>query len=255
MLLDTYAYSNRWRLLHPAEKGLLCALALAAALCARTPQAAAGVGTLLALLTVAGAGVPLRRYLRLLLLPTGFLLAGVIGLALSLSDSDLLLAHLPGADTGIWLSLAGSRQALLVLCRSLAAVTALLFLVLTTPMTEIIGLLRRLRMPALLLELMVIAYRQIHVFVEVAGQIRTAQVSRLGDASLVCRWRSLSKLAAGLFLKAHLRSRQLHRSLLCRGYDHDLLWLEREVPLSGRNLLCAALLGGSLLTLSLLLPA
>jgi len=255
MLLDTYAYSNRWRHLHPAEKGLLSVLALAAALCARTPQAAAIAGLLMATLTVAGAGIPLQRYLRLLLLPAGFLLAGTTGLALSPVGGDLPLLILPGTGLTVWLSNAGLQQALLVLVRTLSAIAAVYFLALTTPLTEIIGLLRRLRVPALLLELMVLAYRQIHVFAEVAGQMRTAQLSRLGDASLVSHWRSLSTLAAGLFLKAHLRSRQLHRSLLCRGYDHDLLWLERDIPCSGRNLLLAALLGGALLALALLLPA
>jgi len=255
MLLDTYAYSNRWRHLHPAEKGLLSSLALIAALCARTPLAAAVTGLLLATLTVAGAGIPLRRYLRLLLLPAGFLLAGTAGLALSPVGGDLPLLTLPGTKLTIWLSNAGLQQALLVLARALAAIAAVYFLVLTTPMTEIVGLLRRLRVPALLLELMVLAYRQIHVFSEVAGQMRSAQVSRLGDASLASRWRSLAALTAGLFLKAHLRSQQLHRSLLCRGYDHDLLWLERDTPCFGRNLLVAALLGGGLLALALLLPA
>ena len=67
-----------------------------------------------------------------------------------------------------------------MLARALAAIAAVYFLVLTTPLTEIVGLLRRLRVPALLLELMVLAYRQIHVFSEVAGQMRSAQVSRLG---------------------------------------------------------------------------
>lgn len=255
MLLDTYAYANRWRQQHPAEKGLLCLLALGAALLARSPQAAAICALVMAALTVGGAGIALRNYLRLLRLPAGFLFAGVFGLALSLSGGDQLLLDLPGLDLSLWLNHAGADQALLVLSRSLAAVTALLFLALTTPMTEIVALLRRLRMPALLLELMVLAYRQIHVFSEVARQMRTAQKARLGDAGLASRWRSLSSLAAGLYLKAHLRSQQLHRSLLCRGYDHDLRWLERQAALSGRNLLGAIALGGSLLALALLLPA
>jgi len=255
MLLDSFAYANRWRYLHPAAKGLLSALALGAALAARSPLAASVCGLTMAIVTVAGAGIPLSRYLRLLLLPAGFLLVGVTGLALSLGGGELPLFTLPGTEVSVFFSQAGARQALLALCRSLAAVAALYFLVLTTPLTEIIGLLRRLRLPALLLELMVLAYRQIHVLLEVAGQIRVAQAARLGDAGLVSRWRSLSGLGAGLFLKAHRRSIQLHRALVCRGYDHDLRWLERDYPRSPRNLLLFAAAGGGLLALALLLPA
>ncbi len=255
MLLDHYAYGNRWRDLCPVEKGLLTGLALAASLAARAPLAAAVVFVVMAALTVVGARIPLRSYLRLLLLPAGFLLAGVAGLLLSLSGGDILLGTLPATGLAVYFSYAGLAQAVLVMTRALAAVAALYFLALTTPMTEIIGLLRRLRVPALLLELMVLAYRQIFIFLQIAREMRLAQASRLGYATTGNSFRSLGVLGANLYLRAHQRSQQLHRSLVSRGYENDLRWLERDYPRSNRNLLLATLVGGSLLVLALLLPA
>ena len=246
MLLDVYAYGNRWRYLNPAEKGLLTGLALVAALMARSPLAAGVVFACMTALTIGGAGIPLLAYLRLLLFPAGFLLAGVASLVVSFGGGDIPLGTLPWVGLPVFLSEAGLVQAALVLARSLGAVSALYFLALTTPMTEIIGLLRRLRVPALLLELMVLAYRQIFVFLQIAREMRTAQASRLG-------YGSLGALGANLYLRAHQRSMLLHRSLVCRGYENDLRWLERDYPRSTRNLLLAAALGGGLVVLALLM--
>jgi len=254
VLLDRYAYSNRWRYLGPVEKGLLTGLALSAALAARAPLAAVVVFVFMAGLTVFGARIPLLSYLRLLLLPAGFLLAGVAGLALSFTGGDILLWTLPGTGLSVFSSHAGLYQALLVLARSIGAVAALYFLALTTPMTEIIGLLRRLRVPALLLELMVLAYRQIFIFLQIAREMRLAQASRLGYATTGNSFRSLGVLGANLYLRVHQRSQMLHRSLVSRGYEDDLRWLERDYPRSNRNLLLAIFGGGSLLLLALLMP-
>lgn len=251
MLLDAYAYGNRWRSLHPVEKGLLTGLALTAALAAQSPLPALAVFACMSALTVAGAGIPLPVYLRFLRLPAGFLLAGVASLALSFAGGELLLGTLPGG-LPVSVSKAGLMQAALALSRALGAVAALFFLALTTPMTEIIGLLRRLRVPALLLELMVLAYRQLFVLLEISREMRVAQAARLGYSDAGNSFRSLANLGANLFLRAHQRSRLLHRSLVSRGYEDDLRWLERDYPRSRRNQLLAAVLGSLMVMLSLL---
>jgi len=246
MLIDRYSHCNRWSGVHPAEKGLFALAGLVAALLGRSPWPTLGVGLLMGLLTVAGAGVPLRFYLRLLLLPAGFLLVGVAGLAFSLSGGEYPLFALPLLDRTLCLSQAGLVQAALVFCRSLAAVCSLYLLALTTPMNGILSLLRRLRVPVLLLELAVIAHRQLFVFLEVARQMHLSQSARLGYAGYRNGMRSLGLLGANLFLRAHTRSRQLHRSLLARGYDGELRWLDEQPPLNrGRFML--VVLGGTLL--------
>jgi len=254
VLFESYAYSNRWRLLHPVEKGLLSGFALIAALVAGSKLAALTVFFCLAALTICGAGIPLRVYLRLLLIPAGFLLAGVASLAISFGGGDIPLGTLPGFDLSVFLSQTGLEQATLVLARSLGAVAALYFLALTTPMTEIIGLLRRLRVPTLLLELMVLAYRQIFVLLQIASEMRVAQASRLGYATPGNSCRSLAALAANLYLRVHNRSRLLHRALVGRGYEDELRWLEPEYAYSSRNLFLITVAGCGFLTLALLLP-
>lgn len=254
MLLDSYAYNNRWRQIHPAEKGLLTLCCLIAALVSRSVIVPVGILALMSGLILIGAGIPLRVYLRLLSVPLVFLLIGTLTLSVSFSGGDIPLGEIPLLHLPLALSYAGIDQATMALSRSLGAVSALYFLALTTPMTEIIGLLRRLGVPALLLELMLLAYRHIFIFLENVRQTRLAQSARLGYSSIGNGWRSLAALGGTLLLKTFRRSRQLHLALLARGYDDELRYLEEAHVWSPRNLLCGGTICLLILTLAFCLP-
>lgn len=251
MRIDTFAYSNRWRQVHPGEKGLFMLFCLTAALISRTPLIPLVIAGGMAVMTVVGAGIPLREYLRLALLPALFLFWSCLALAVSFSGGEVPLLDVPALQLTISLSRQGIGQAELALARSLGATFSLLFLALTTPVTEIMGLLRALGLPLLLVELMTITYRQIFVFLEIAGQVRAAQEARLGYASARLAMKSLAGLAGSILLRSISRARQNHQGLLARGYDSELLFLSPLRPRSLRNLIAAATLGGALVVLAL----
>ena len=254
MLLDSYAYNNRWRHVHPAEKGLLAIICLLATLASRSVAVPIIILVLMSGLILFGARIPLRVYLRLLTVPLAFLLIGTSTLAVSFSGGEIPLGELPLVHLPLALSYAGIDQAIMAMARALGAVSCLYLLALTTPMTEIIGLLRRLRVPELFLELMLLAYRHIFIFLENVRQIRLAQSSRLGYSSVVNAWRSLAVLGGNLLLRTFRRSQQLHQSLLARGYDDELRYLEEQYAWSPRNLLCGGTIGLLALTLAFCLP-
>lgn len=249
--IDTFAYSNSLRRVHPGEKGLFALFCLTAALLSRTPLIPLAIGAALAAMTIIGAGIPWREYLRLAALPALFLFWSCLALAISFSGEGVPLAHLPALKLTVSLSSRGLDQAELALARSLGATFSLLFLALTTPMTEIMGLLRTLGAPRLLIELMTITYRQIFVFLEITGQIRAAQEARLGYASARLAMKSMAGLAGNILLRSISRARQNHQGLLARGYDSELLFLSPRHRWSPRNLVGAAAAGAALITLAL----
>ncbi|OGU15881.1 MAG: cobalt ECF transporter T component CbiQ [Geobacteraceae bacterium GWC2_53_11] len=251
MYIDTYAYSNRWRKVHPGEKGLFALLCLTSALLSRTALLPLAVAAITITMTVLGAGIPWRNYLRLALLPALFLLWSCLALAVSFSGGEIHLAEIPFLHLTISLSRQGIDQAELALARSLGASLSLLFLALTTPMTEIMGLLRSLGAPRLMIELMTIAYRQIFVFLEITGQIRAAQEARLGYASPRLAMKSLAGLTGNILLRSLSRARQNHQALLARGYDSKLRFLSPPHNWSPRNLAAAVAAGITLNILAL----
>ena len=253
MLIEQSAYANRWRSVAPAAKGLFALAGFVAAFAARTPLAACVLALLLALATTAGARVPLARYLRVAAPALVFLVISCASLAFSL---DFGGGHGATALPALALSTPDHAQRVAeVGARSLGALTALLFLVLTTPLVDLIALLRRVRTPEILLEIMVLCYRMLFVFSEAVHDTLTAQAARLGYASNRLALRSLGGLAANLTLQVWQRAHDLHVAAQARNNDGPLRFLEPEFAHGARDTAIGGLAGGALLGLTLVLGA
>jgi len=237
--IDRHAWTNRWYRHHPGERlllaggGLLLALAL--------PPLTAGplLCALMAGATVVGARVPARAFLGVMALPAGFLLTSAPFLALSLDLSDgVRLAYSP----------AGAAAALTVTLRSLGALSCLACLALTTPVAELVPWLRRVGVPAAVVEIALLIYRLIFIFMERALAGQQAQAARQGYSTRRRSLRSLGLLVATLFQRALERARRLEVGLAARGYVGELRVLTPERRLSPRRL---AGIGGLLLAVAL----
>ncbi|MGO0122150.1 cobalt ECF transporter T component CbiQ [Desulfothermobacter acidiphilus] len=202
---DYWAYHNRWREVHPGAKLLFGVAALVGACLVHRPLAGLAVGGTAALLTVVGAGIPLRVYLRLLLLPVGFLSLGLVSLLLDFKEGRLVYTGLALAET--------------VASRSLAAVAALYFLIFTTPVGEILALLRRLGVPALFLEICILTYRHLFGLLRTANRLRLAQLARGGRLRGRLAWRVAAGLVRQLFLLAQHRAHRNYLALMARGAE------------------------------------
>jgi cobalt/nickel transport system permease protein len=234
---EHWAYNSRWRRIHPGAKGLLTFCALVSALVATNPWYLVTEAVALVILTVWGAGIPLAQYLRVFLPPLGLLAAGGAMIALSWQG--------PGSGQHFALHLDPSqlpRVAILV-GRSLSCLAALLLLALTTPMTDLISLLRRLKVPAEILDLMTVGYRSLFVFLEAIHDITTAQAARLGYATTRTAMRSLGSLVAVLAMQVWQRSLALDQAALARANDGPLFFLENEYGDSRRSFVAAAVAG------------
>jgi cobalt/nickel transport system permease protein len=223
-IIDRYAYQNRIRRIDPAQKGALALVAILLCLLLDRPLvgllAAVWMGVLLGL----WARVPPLVFGRVLLAEGLFLALSVAGVALSLSLSR------PGPPTTAWalgpLWLGTSPQALFValrlLARALGCAAALNFLILTTPLVDLIELGRRLRVPELLIDLMTIVYRTIFVLLESLRRMYTAQDARLGYRDARRALPSAALLGSQLFLDAYRRSRRMQLALESRALDGAL---------------------------------
>jgi len=202
------------------------------------------VAGLLAVVTMAGAGVSAWRYLRVAAPALFFLSISCLSLAFSLDFKGEAQAMT------FKLTPAGLQQVADVSARSLAALAALLFLVLTTPLIDLIALLRRLKTPELLLEMMVLCYRMLFVFSAAVHDTLTAQSARLGYATTGLALRSLGGLAASLTLQIWQRAHDLHVAAQARNNDGPLRFLEANFANSARDCRIAGLAGASLIVLA-----
>jgi cobalt/nickel transport system permease protein len=244
VLIDQCAYSNRWRAVTPAAKGIFALAGFVSAFAAGTPAAALCIALLMSATTIFGAGIPLARFVRAACVPFGFFLLGSVSLACSVEyhGGDFSIVWLPN----------GPAPVARVVARSCAALASLLFFALTTPMIDQIALFRRLKIPETLIEIMVLCYRMLFVFSATLRDVHTAQDARLGYATPKLALRSMGSMAAGLTVQIWRRAQALHLGAMSRNGEGPFRFLAPVFINSRRDVGFAIAAGALVLSLSCL---
>ena len=240
MRIDAAAYASRWQTVAPSAKAGFALAGVAAAWIAYRPVTLAVLAGLLVLVALAGARVPPRTYVGAMTAPLGFLL---------LSCATMLVT--PGLDGDWHWATARMPAVIRTALRSLAVLAALLGFVLCTPLPDLFALLRRLRVPESLLDLMALCYRMLFVFQQAWEEGITAQSARLGHRSLRSRWRSMGLLAGQMAVQVWQRAAALQAAADARAYQGQLRFLPAAFPNVRRQNLMALLASAALLALAL----
>ncbi|RCX16606.1 cobalt/nickel transport system permease protein [Anaerobacterium chartisolvens] len=241
--IDKYAYSSKLAGIDPMQKLFFTFITLGVCLWAND-----WVISLLVIFIAVGAavikgGIPIRIFAKMLLIPMVFLVIGVLSIAINASSSaEFFLISVQVAGTAIGITSSGAINAFNLFIKAIGSVSCLYFLSLTTPITDLLDAMRRLKVPRLFTELMGLIYRFIFVLLERSGTMFTAQSSRLGYSTLSTGYRSLAALASTLFIDAYRRSDELYTSLEARGYEGELRVLPRSYNKSRAGYICTAVL-------------
>ncbi len=228
--IDSLAYTNRLRGLPPTHK-LSFAIALLILSLVSHAAVQLSIGFWLTIWIVVYAGIPAKLYLRLLLLPLMFLLASVPALAVGAVAGDRISAiqwdiwQGWGLHTGgfyLYVSRTGIYQVSLLFARAFASTSCMYFILLTVPFTEILQILRKLRCPELVTELLLLMYRFIFSLLAIADELWIAQNSRSGYRTWKLGMRSLGILIGQLLQRTLENYRQVSLSLASRGFNGEL---------------------------------
>jgi len=224
-LLDDYAHSNALRNTSPKLKLLLGLGAMLLCISSATPIAPLFIAITMSLITVRLAKIPGRFYSALLLIPLSFALLSSAVVAFMHGGGDKLFAiNIFGLILDIRED--GANLALLLIARTFGGMCSLFFIALTTPMIEIFSVLRSLGLPDFLVDLSMLMYRYIFVFIDQAAVIHSAQVMRLGDAGIKNTLKSHAILSGVLFLRAWEQGERLIVAMDARCYDGKLSLME-----------------------------
>lgn len=243
--IDQLAYANRLRFQHPMEKFLFSIITMTVCLVANSYVIYFAVILLMSLITLFRAGIPWRFYFKLILLPLSFLLIGLFTIVVSIGwqgaeaheiNSSAWLYRIAFNNFWVGIRLADTLLTANIFLKSLATVTCLYFLSLTTPMVEIIAVLKKLRVPKIFIELMSLVYRFVFVLLETAQKVYVSQNSRCGYGSLKTSFNSAGQLLSSVFVKSFHKSQNLFTSLSARGFTGDLNVLEPEFCYSLKNI-------------------
>lgn len=175
-------------------------------------------------------GLEMRHYLALLSVPLGFLVMSGLTLAL----------HASGAPQGefflhlhffyVYTSSVDLFYALSLTLKALGAVSCMYLMTLTTPASEIVGVLRRAHVPKIMVELMYLIYRFIFILLDVHGRMHAAAASRLGHRDFRASVRSFGGIAGNLLVLSMRRASTYYDAMESRCYGGEMRFLEQEKP-------------------------
>lgn len=241
LAIDRHAHASRLSHWHAGFKGVLSLATVVFCLVLSHPWVSAVVFFFMLYLAVIAGGVPIGGYLSLLLVPAGFLLLSVGALVVSLVETPSGIVLLSIGDHHLCTSLGQLRMGGELLLRVLAAVSALQFLILTTPASRLLTAMRRLPLPGPLLDLMHLIYRYVFILLDAHGRMQSAAASRLGYRGFLTACRTFGAIAGNLLVVSLRDAQTYYCALEARGYDGELRFLEEPQTL-GPGMVAGAVL-------------
>lgn len=230
MIIDEFCYHSKLRYENAGEKFAFAVITLCICVASRSITVSCMVLASTGILTVLKGGVPVLRYMRLLTIPLAFLFLSTVAIIFHIKQTPMDLFALPLSDWYITTSRASFVYALQLILTALAAVSCLYFLSLTTPVPDILEVMRKLHCPKLIIELMLLIYRFIFILLNTASAISISQSCRLGNKDYRTSVKSFGMLGSVLMMRAMIRSSQLYIAMETRCYDGTIRVLSESQP-------------------------
>lgn len=237
--IDHFAYTSRLNVWNAAFKVVFSLAMLLFCIGADHPAVSIYTIVVMGVLVCGFGRLSVRNYAALLSVPLGFMLMS--GLAIAW--------HISGVPQGeiqvnlhffyIYTSRADLLFALALTGKALGAVSAMYLMTLTTPASEIVSVLRRARMPKIMVELMYLIYRFIFILLDVQSNMHAAAASRLGYRDFRAAARSFGGIAANLLVLSMRRASHYYDAMESRCYQGELRFLEQEKPVQRKEVILA----------------
>lgn len=230
IVIDKLCYNSKLRYENAGEKFAFAVITLCICVMSRSTQVACIVLAVTGILTVWKGGIPVLRYLKFLAAPLTFLLLSTLAILFHFGRTPMDLFAIPLGSFYLTTSRESFSYSMQLILTALASVSCLYFLSFTTPIPDILEVLRKLHCPALLMELMLLIYRFIFMLLDTAYAISTAQDCRLGNKDYRTSLKSFGMLGSVLMIRAVSRSKKLYDSMETRCYDGTIRVLSESRP-------------------------
>jgi cobalt/nickel transport system permease protein len=88
----------------------------------------------------------------------------------------------------------------------------------TTPFSEVLRVLRHVRVPALLITTLALMYRYLFVLVDEGERMKRAHACRSFVRQRRFRWRTMATVAGQLFIRSTERAERIYAAMCARGW-------------------------------------
>ncbi|MGB9938132.1 MAG: cobalt ECF transporter T component CbiQ [Methanobacterium sp.] len=233
-ILDNYAHSNALRNINPKFKVLFALLTLIICIVSTSPIIPLLVALIVSSIIIFKAKIPAKFYFKLLSIPVAFALITFFFMTLFFGMTE------PWFNLGIFNFVVykdGFNLGFLVFSRILGAFTCLSFLSLTTPMNDIFSILESMKIPKVVVEISMLMYRYIFVFLEEIQNMHHAQQTRMGYSNLKNSFKSSGLLISNLFIRTWIRGEQIYITMESRCYGGSIRTFQIQKSIGIKNIM------------------
>ena len=232
--LDGYAHSNGLRDANVFFKVLFALLTLIVCLVSTSSIIPLIITFMIFILVMFLAKIPFKFYLRFLSIPFIFGFITFVYMAIFFGVGTHIF------ELGIF-NLAVTADSFnlgfLVFARIMGCFSCLGFLALTTPMTELFSVIESFKIPKVVLEIAMLMYRFIFIFLGEAENMYHAQETRLGYSGLKKTFKSLGMLASNLFIRTWFKGEKVYIAMESRCYDGSIKTLKFKKDIKAKNII------------------
>ena len=195
---------------------------------------ALAVLALLALVAVLLSRIPLRAALKSSSVALPF--AGMAAISLPFTRAGQTLWSATFGPLHLTVTDAGLELFATVLLKAWLSVLVSWLMVATTPFDRLLQAMRKLRLPAVLVNTIGFMYRYLFVLVDEAMRLMTARQARSVGEGRTLAWRAhvLGDMIGSLFIRSYERSERIYAAMLARGFAGEmrvlttLAWQRRD---------------------------
>lgn len=225
LIIDRFAYTNKFSNSNPYVKVLFSLAFIIVSITNLNIYILCAMIAGIILITIAGAGIQKKSYLKMILVPMVYLIISILTVIFSFGFSDtvsqnfIYFKQFKFLNFYIGLADGSVKNGLVLGLRSLSGITGMYFLILTTPCMQQIKVMKKFKVPIVFIEIYVLTYRFIAVFLEETILIHNAQNMRFGYNNYKNSMNSLAVLIKILFVRIMNRYKDMQSILEIKHFD------------------------------------
>ena len=229
MIIDDYAYKNKLSKVNPNVKFTLGMILLILSMINSYIYVSIFIILMMSFIIVVVAKINFKDYIHFIKIPSLFLIISIIMILINFSkDKEVLLYSIKIGVLYVGVSNKSISLAAHLFFRALSCLTCIYFIMLTTPFYQLIFVFKKLHLPDVILEISMLMYRFIFIFMEEVSDIRKSQELRFGYINLKNGYNSFGLLVSMLFKRMMVRSDEMSIALDMKLYDGTFHLVEED---------------------------
>ena len=172
--------------------------------------------------------ISLKKYIDFFKVPIIFLLISVAVININFSKNITDFYYFNIGDLYIYTTDENIKKSCILFWRALSGVSSMYMLALSTPLNEIIYVIKKVRTPQIIIELMYLVYRFIFIMRDSYKSMRKSIESRLGFIDYRTSLLSFGKIISNILIISLRKSNSFYDAMESRCYRGEIIFFLKE---------------------------